>query len=64
MLKNIKKRIEDEFLTSVKSKEDTFDEVEYKGKGKNLVNKQYHKKKGIMRMIEENKHEEDDVFER
>lgn len=64
MLKKIKKRIEDDFFTSVKQDEDNIDAVQHEEKYKKQPNKQYRKKEGIMKMIEENKHEEDDIFEK
>ncbi len=64
MLKNIKKQIEDDFFSSIKSEENNPNIIEHDEENEEMDSKKYHKRKGTMKMIEENKHEEDDNFEK
>ena len=64
MVRKMKKRIEEDFFASIKSKERKSDDIKQKDDERNLINKKYQKKEGIMKMIEENKHDEDDNFEK
>ena len=64
MLKNIKKQIEDDFFSSIKSEENNLNIIEHDEENEEVDTKKYHKIKGTMKMIEENKHEEDDNFEK
>ena len=63
-LKKVKKQIENEFFSSIKSEINNPDNVEHNEKNKKTDNKKYHKRKETMKMIKNNKHEEDDNFEK
>lgn len=65
MLKKIKKQIEDDFFSSIKLKENSFNTIENDDEhNEEIDNKKYSKRSGTMKMIEKNKHEEDDNFEK
>ena len=64
MLRNVKKKIENEFFLSVKSRE-IFETINKKSSNKKDSSKKVKDKKSwIIKMIETNKHEEDDDFEK
>ncbi len=65
MLRKIKRQIEDDFLSSVSLKEDSSSTVEQNNEeNEEIDNKKYNKRRWTMKMIENNKHEEDDNFEK